>query len=147
MGRKNWFDRLLAKVITPMNAEETSFTFDNLNATTRVTVTNNLNKVFKEIEDRETIQRVLNFVKGHQHGWQVPPEGVPVAKLRLNFYKGDRPLGIVGVSQSFLTAHQQGGFFSKSSIPEEREKVLEIVGMADFDQKTGPPSLPVPPKI
>ena len=120
-----------------MDDEVTSFTFDNLNETTRITVTNNLNKVFKQIEDQETIRQVLGFVKRHQTGWQVPLEGVPVAKLRLNFFKADRALGNVGVSQSFLTAHQQGGFYSKPSTPGEREKLLEILGMQDFDQKTG----------
>lgn len=119
-----------------MDDEVTSFTFDNLNETTRITVTNNLNKVYKQFEDQETIRQVLGFVKRHKTGWQVPPEGVPVAKLRLNFYKADRALGNVGISQSFLTAHQQGGFYSKPSTPDEREKVLEILGMQDFEQNS-----------
>ncbi len=108
------------------------FTFDNLQGADRVMVTTNLNRTLTKVEDAETIGKIVALIKTYQTGWYVPAEGVPVADVRLNFYKGDRPLGNVGIGLTFLTAHQLGGFYSKKSDPTERKKVLALVGLEDY---------------
>ncbi len=67
----------------------------------------------------------------HQDGWGVPPTGVPVARLRLNFYAGDRPLGNLGVSKRFLTLHLRGRFWSKSADDSVAAALLGLLGLRD----------------
>lgn len=132
MGARNWLSRLLSAVGLGGEPEYVELTFESLNETDRIVVTTNLNRPLKRIEEAETIGKVLEFVKGHRDGWHVPAEGVPVAKVRLNFYHGDRPLGNLGVGRAFLAAHQHGSFFSKKSAETDRSRLLEIIGMQDI---------------
>jgi hypothetical protein len=109
------------------------FTFENLDRADRIVVTNNLNEKIEDVDDPAVIRAVLSFVKSHKTGWTVPPFGVPVARLRLNFYAADRPLGNVGVGKTFLTAHQFGSFWSKTSDEGEHSKLLDIIGLKDYE--------------
>lgn len=113
------------------------FSFSSLDSTDRIVVTTNLNKTITTVGDPETIRTVLAFVKGHKQGWTVPRGGVPIAMLRLNFYLGDEPLGNVGVGETFLSAHQHGGFYSKKSDESERAKLLAIIGIEKFPEQRG----------
>jgi len=105
------------------------FSFSSLENTDRIVVTTNLNQTITTVYDLETIRTVLAFVKGHKQGWTVPRGGVPIAMLRLNFYQGGRPLDNVGVGETFLSAHQHGGFYAKKSNEEEHAKLLDILGL------------------
>jgi hypothetical protein len=105
--------------------------FDNLEAADRIVVTTNLNETICTVDDPTTIQAVLAFVKGHRSGWTVPEDGVPIARLRLNFYTSDRPLGNVGVGHTFLTALQYGSFWAKASDEAERARLLDIIGLEE----------------
>ncbi len=107
-------------------------TFESLESADSILVTNNLNQKIKAIDDPQTIQTVLDFVKEHHSGWTVPFEGVPVARLRLNFLAADVPLGNVGVDETFLTAHQLGTFWSKASDAAEGARLLDIIGVAEY---------------
>jgi hypothetical protein len=105
--------------------------FESLDGANRIVVTTNLNETIRVVDDPATIQAVLAFVKGHRGGWTVPEEGVPVGRLRLNFYLADRPLGNVEVGGTFLTAHQYGTFWTKASDEAERARLLDIIGLED----------------
>ena len=105
------------------------FSFDSLSDTDRIVVTTNLNQPLATIDSDEVIDAVLGVLAQHSFGWEVPKTGVPVARLRLNFYQGERFLGNVGVEQSFLTTHQYGSFFSKPSDIAEYTRLLEIIGL------------------
>ena len=107
-------------------------TFESLESADSILVTNNLNQKIKAIDDPHTIRAVLDFVKGHRSGWTMPFEGIPVARLRLNFYAAGAPLGNLGVDETFLTAHQLGTFWSKSSDVAEGAKLLDIIGVAGY---------------
>ena len=108
--------------------ESLEFSFSSLNDTDRIVVTTNLNQTLAIIDSTEPIASVLGALAQHSSGWEVPRTGVPVAKLRLNFYQGDRFLGNVGVGKSFLTTHQYGSFFSKPSDEAEYARLLDIMG-------------------
>jgi hypothetical protein len=121
-------DRLRSALGIESSMEEfRAFTFDNLDETDTIVVTTNLNIPLQTVDDPETIEAVLDFVREHKTGWTVPAEGVPIARLRLNFYAGDRPLGNVGVGHGFLTALQFGSFWYKATDEAERERLLEII--------------------
>ena len=103
--------------------------FNSLDVADRIVVTTNLNQTITTIDNAETIGAVLTFLKRHTHSWTVPRGGVPVARLRLNFYQGDKILGNIGVEKGFLTAHQHGGFYSKVLDEGERPNLLELIGL------------------
>jgi len=107
-------------------------TFESLESADSILVTNNLNQEITAIDNPQTVQAVLDFIKGHHSGWTVPFEGVPVARLRLNFYAAGVPLGNLGVDETFLTAHQLGTFWSKSSDAAEGARLLDIIGVAGY---------------
>ncbi len=109
-----------------------TLTFEALESVDSILVTNNFNQKIKAIDDPQTIQAVLDFVKGHQSGWTMPFEGIPVARLRLNFFAAGVPLGNVGVDETFLTAHQLGTFWSKASDAAEGARLLGIIGVAGY---------------
>lgn len=111
--------------------ESEEFTFENLEAADRIVVTTNLNETIKTLDDAAIIQAVLAFVKSHGSGWTVPAEGVPIARLRLNFYQAGTLLGNVGVGKTFLSALQLGSFWSKTSDEAQRARILDIIGLED----------------
>lgn len=130
-----FIDRIILKLIAsgPTIQPET-FTFENLDDTNRMTVTTNLNRMITAVNDTAVIEAALEFIKRHPTGWIVPFEGVPVAKLQLNFYADDKILGSLGVEPEFLTIHQAGSFWSKTVDESERAKILAIIGQKDYDQ-------------
>lgn len=65
--------------------------------------------------------------------WTVPAKGVPVAKLRVEFYKGDKILGSLGVGRGFFSVHQAGSFWSRPSTPQQRAEFLALAGVQDPD--------------
>jgi hypothetical protein len=103
--------------------------FNSLDVADRIVVTTNLNQTITTIGGAETIGNVLAFLNRHGHNWTVPRSGVPVARLRLNFYQGDNILGNIGVGKGFLTAHQHGGFYSKALDVGEYPNLLKMIGM------------------
>jgi hypothetical protein len=129
MKGPKWLEPILRLWSRPQKLED--FDFDNLEDTNRIVVTTNLNETLLIVDDPATIQAVLAFVKGHGSGWIVPEDGVPIARLRLNFYTSDRPLGNVGVGHTFLTALQYGSFWAKASDEAERARLLDIIGLEE----------------
>jgi hypothetical protein len=95
----------------------------------RLVLTDNLNRPSKTIADPETIDAVMAFLLQQKHHWGVPPGGVPVARLRLNFYADDRILGNVGVGQEFLSLHYAGGFYSKQVPFAVTEELRTLLGL------------------
>ena len=67
---------------------------------------------------------MLDLSKTHRSGWTAPPQRVPIAKLKLNIYKSDKPLGNIGVRKKFLSAHQRGNFYSRVSARATAPKLV-----------------------
>lgn len=129
MKGPKWLDSILRWRVPPQESQD--FDFGSLEGADRIVVTTNLNETIRIVDDPATIQAVLAFVKGHGSGWNVPGDGVPIARLRLNFYTADRPLGNVGVGHTFLTALQYGSFWAKASDEAERARLLDIIGLEE----------------
>lgn len=107
--------------------------FDKLSHTTRIVVSTKLNRQFLTIHDPEVIKRVVSFIQTHRGGWTVPDQGVPVMPVRLSFFAGEVGLGSFGVGHKTFTAypHQLDGFFTKCPTPEDRDRLVELIGLKD----------------
>ncbi|MCU1495794.1 MAG: hypothetical protein JWO62_3558 [Acidimicrobiaceae bacterium] len=101
---------------------------------TSVTLTTSLNQILHSTDDGRTIEALLELIGRYPDGWSVPRNGVPIAELRLNFYGAvGQPLGNVGIGRTFLSAHQSGGFRSRTVDGSVREQTLSLLGVRDPD--------------
>jgi hypothetical protein len=127
--KERFIDWITSRLTDSSHAQKfEEFTFENFDPTDRIVVTNNLNETIKVVDDPAAIQAVLTFLKSHAAGWTVPAEGVPVARLRLNFYTGSKILGNLGVGRTFLTVHQAGSFWSKASTQTDYFQLQGLIG-------------------
>ena len=92
-----------------------------------VLITDNLNRRLATCVDADAINRLGGMLGTLGDGWQVPEGGVPVARLRLNFRRGDEALGNIGVAGSFLAAHVGGTFLARDSDVETSTMLLEAL--------------------
>jgi hypothetical protein len=113
--------------------EPVEFTFDNWDATDRIVVATNLYEEIAVTDDPERVRAVLDLAKEQSSGWTVPPEGVPVARLYVYFYAGDRPLGSLGLGETFLTVQHFGSFWSKASEEAVRARFLALLGLEGYE--------------
>lgn len=105
------------------------FDFESWANTDKIIVSTNLNQTLKTVESPGAIQKVLAFLEHHRSGWHVPAQGVPIAKIRLNFYADDRILGNLGVGKVSFSLHLFGHFWSKPSGEAEYAALLDLVGL------------------
>lgn len=96
----------------------------------RVEVRTNLAALLNEIDDPPTLVRVHRAVTAITGEWVKPPGGVPVAPIRLEFYRGEDLLAAIGVAPEVVTLHQHGDFWSQPSTPERRSELLALAGVA-----------------
>lgn len=96
----------------------------------RVEVRTNLAAPLNEIDDPPTLVRIHRAVTAITGEWTKPPGGVPVAPVRLEFYRGDDLLAAIGVAPQVVTLHQHGDFWSQPSTAERRAELLALVGVA-----------------
>ena len=113
---------------TNLTEEGEKFGFESWQPTDEIVITNNLNEPLKTIADPAVIQAVLEYIR-QQQGWTVPEEGVPVARIRFNFYQGDRILGNLGLGATFLSTHHSGSFYSRPSTKAVRDHLFELTGL------------------
>lgn len=111
-----------------MTAYETVDLVEQFGAADIVVVTDNLNRTLATQTDPVQIAELRAVLAELADGWHVPPDGVPIAKLRLNFRRDDEPIGNLAVGAKFLAAHVYGTFFARDSDPETRERLLDAVG-------------------
>ena len=93
----------------------------------KVLITDNLNRRLATCADADAIDRLVGVLGQLGDGWHVPEGGVPVARLRLNFRRGDEALGNIGVAGSFLAAHVGGTFLARDSDVETSTTLLEAL--------------------
>ena len=93
-----------------------------------VVITDNVNRRLALRSDPESLDALRSMLGSLGDGWRVPPTGVPVARLRLNFRRGDEPVGNLGVGETFLAAHVHGTFLARESDIETSTRLLEALG-------------------
>lgn len=102
------------------------FPFDEAD---RIVVTDPINHPLRLLEDEATIEAIVTLLDAFTDGWEVPVRGVPVAMFRLNFYRGERFLGHIGLDSRFLVAHVQGGFWSRNIEPAIADRLQSLAGL------------------
>lgn len=105
--------------------------FDELSGSNRIVITNSLNKELRVIAVHDEIRAIVAFAQAHDTGWETPWAGTPVAKLRTNFYAGDKFLGDLGIGETFMTAQGCGSFQSREVSPSDREQIMALLGVSD----------------
>ena len=96
----------------------------------RVVVSDNLNRTLATRSGPKAVRRVLDALGDITDGWRVPDDGVPVAKLRLNFRCDNAPIGNLAVGRRFLVAHVFGTFLVRESDEDTMQRLLDTVGGA-----------------
>lgn len=112
--------------------EAVSLDLATLLAADRVVISDNLNRSQATIEDPDRLAALRAVLSGLNDGWTVPPGGVPVAKVRLNFSLDGKSHGNLGVGRGFLSAHVHGGFVSRPSDLDTARSLLRALGMGRF---------------
>jgi hypothetical protein len=109
-------------------------------------VSDNLDRAITTIRDPLRIGAALDLLVELDGEWHVPVDGVPVAAMRFNFRRDGVGIGNVGVGGSFVTAHVDGGFTSRDSVPQLLQRLLTATGTSPSTTRVqGGRSLPTPP--
>jgi hypothetical protein len=112
----------------PVSRHETIDLVEQFGTADTVAVTDNVNRQLVVRTDRDALATLWLALGELADGWHVPPEGVPIAKLRLNFRRGHEPLGNLSLGADFLAAHVDGTFLARDSDPGTRQRLLDAVG-------------------
>ena len=97
---------------------------------THVDVTHNNMHFIKRIDSQRDIDTIIAFVSQRRSGWVQPLAGVPVARLYVCFYDGDKIAGDFGVGPGFFETDLAGDQFrSKDAAKSETETFLALIGM------------------
>ncbi len=105
--------------------------FERLARTDRIVIADNMNKEIKTITDKSNIGDITNFVLSHSTGWETPWAGTPVARLRANFYVGEKFIGDFGVGSNFITAQGCGYFQSRRINEDDRKIIMSLLAVND----------------
>jgi hypothetical protein len=126
---RSGFSSLLIFILTFIAGCGQARTLISPSHVTHVDVTNNMHFI-KRIDSQRDIRAIIAFVSQRRSGWVQPLAGVPVARLYVCFYDGDKINGHFGVGPGFfetdLAGHQ---FCSKDAAKSETETFLALIGM------------------
>jgi len=110
-----------------------SKTFPELGRVTKIEVRTNESENIKTIVDPNQISRIVAFVDSQRSGWGGSGDmyGVPVPRVILDFYDGEKFEGHFGIGKGFFEAQRVGDFASKSIAEGEEQEFLNLIGISD----------------
>ena len=85
-----------------------------LGSITRVEIRDLNGKTLRVIDDPTEVQRLVEYVDDHRHGWGGSWVGVPVPQVTAEFYNGAEFQGHFGVGPGFFECQRVGDFASKN---------------------------------
>jgi hypothetical protein len=87
------------------------------------------------IDDPAEVARIVSFVDDRCQGWGGTSGrfGVPIPRVSVYFYDGERFVGSFGVGPGFFETHRAGGFSSRWATDREEREFLEVIGMSGYD--------------
>ncbi|MDB5308843.1 MAG: hypothetical protein JWO38_3045 [Gemmataceae bacterium] len=105
-----------------------------LGRVTRIEVRDLSNNRLRVMDDPAEIQRVVEYIDGHRHGWNWMSgwAGVPVPQITAEFYDGSEFKGHFGVGPGFFECQREGDFASKGIWSWQERRFLELVGLPDY---------------
>ncbi len=89
---------------------DAAFVTDRLSAGDRLEVLATRSRQVTAHDDPAAVAAICAALDRLPDPWTHPVEGVPVAPLRFDFYRGTEFVGSLGVARSCLVAHVAGGF-------------------------------------
>ena len=126
-----WLPLIAAIAAASCSAPCSNMHFERLRETNRAVITIDSHAVGSEIQSPDALAALVNFAETHSSSWGEPWYGAPVAKLRVEFYAGDRFLGDLGVGTNFISAQGCAFFQSRAVSPSDRRKLLALIGVGD----------------
>jgi hypothetical protein len=95
----------------------------------RVEIKNNMGQsIMKDITSPEQIQRLARFAVSYESKkWIAPNLGVPGAKVRAEFHKGEAFLGDFGYEPTFFAAQGCRYFYIHSATSEETQSFARLI--------------------
>lgn len=108
--------------------------FERLREANRAEITLD-SRAVGELRSSDVLQRLSDFAEAHASGWGYPWYAPPVAHLYVEFYAGKRFLGDLGVGKRFLSARGCGYLQSRTVDSEDREALIELIGIGDPDAR------------
>ncbi len=105
--------------------------FPPIGKVTKIEVRSNMDAPLKKITDKDRIAKISAFVDSNATGWGGTNDwaGVPVPKIVVNFYDGEKFKGHFGVGANFFETQRSGDFMSKNASKVQREEFLALVGI------------------
>jgi len=105
--------------------------FPPVGKVTKIEVTNNMSTPLKKITEKNQIAKITAFVDKNSSGWGGFGDwaGVPVPKVVINFYDGEKFKGHFGVGANFFETQRNGDFMSQNASEGEREEFLNLIGI------------------
>ena len=91
---------------------------------THVDVTHNNMHFIKRIDSQRDIDTIIAFVSQRRSGWVQPLAGVPVARLYVCFYDGDKIAGDFGVGPGFFETDLAGDQFRSKDAANQRRRLF-----------------------
>jgi hypothetical protein len=105
--------------------------FERLRQADRAVVTVDSRSVGTALRSKEALRALEEFAELHGSGWGSPWYGTPVARLRVDFFSGNRFLGDLGVGSNFLAAQGCGYVQSRKLAAADRAELVGLIGAAD----------------
>jgi hypothetical protein len=105
--------------------------FEQLRLADSVVITTNHAKAPRTITDTAIVSQLVAFALDHESGWVAPWYGVPIGRIRANFYQKGTFLGDLAVGENFLVAQGCGYFYSRPVSRADRVKLLALFDVPD----------------
>ena len=107
--------------------------FDPLPQAAKISIeTNYQSDSLRTITDSAQIAAIISFVNARRLGWGTPGFGVPIPRIRANFYRyanDKNPIAHFGAGPGFFESmHRIGDFASRSASREEIREFLRLIG-------------------
>jgi hypothetical protein len=109
----------------------TDMAFQRLRLADRAVITIDSHSYGKAVRSPEALKALAEFAVEHESGWSAPWYGTQVARLRVDFFSGNRFLGDLGLGPDFLTAQGCGYVQSRSIDRAGRAAVMGLLGAPD----------------
>jgi hypothetical protein len=96
---------------------------------TLVKVTKNEKEIRPAISDPQTIQRIVEFVDAHNHGWEEESMFGPSPPVNIDLYDGADLKASFGCGGNFFKAQRRDEFWSKAATSDQVGQFLDLFGI------------------
>lgn len=134
----NLLTMLIAASIVVSCGGRREFSFSPLGSVTSITLSISArdgSKYLFKISDPKEISSIIAFVDARRANWGTPWYGIPVPKVEVQFFDGQRLKGSFGVGENFFETQRDGGFFSKTASSNEVRGFLTLLNVDDATLK------------